>query len=238
MHPSRATVLRAASAGFAAASLTQHVSAAPAVAAPDAGAMPPAGLGTPDTTLAKLLSGNQRYRLDESINCNKNYDRRSETAGGQAPFAVVLGCADSRVPPEVIFDQRLGDLFVVRLAGNVADVNAIGSIEYAIGHFAPRVVMVLGHEKCGAVSATLDSVKSGEPVPGFVGTIVDTIAPAVRGSLGERGDPLRNAIRANVHAVVKRLRGASTVIDDAEKAGDLRVVGATYDLATGSVMIV
>jgi carbonic anhydrase len=200
--------------------------------------MAPASVGTPETALAKLLSGNQRYRLDEAINCNKNYDRRSETASGQAPFAVVLGCADSRVPPEVIFDQRLGDLFVVRLAGNVADVNAIGSIEYAISHFGPKIVMVLGHEKCGAVSATLDSVKSGETVPGFVGTIVDTIAPAVRGSLGERGDPLRNAIRANVQAVVKRLRSVSTVIGDAEKGGDLRVVGATYDLATGSVMVV
>jgi carbonic anhydrase len=197
----------------------------------------PAASGTPDTALATLLSGNERYRTDTAINCNKNYHRRSETSEGQSPFTVVLGCADSRVPPEVIFDQRIGDLFVVRLAGNIADDNAIGSIEYAVDHFGPLIVMVLGHEKCGAVAATLDSVKSGVPVPGYVGTIVKAIEPAVKRSRGERGDPLRNAVHANVEDVVKHLRSSSTVVATAEKEKKLRVVGAAYDLATGSVMV-
>jgi carbonic anhydrase len=231
MLPSRASALRALSAGLAA-GLTPRISSAAVTSAAVSSAV-----GTPDAAMARMLSGNTRYRLDEAVNCNRNYDRRSEVAGGQAPFAIVLGCSDSRVPPEVVFDQRLGDLFVVRLAGNVADAYAIGSIEYAVEHFHPPLLMVLGHDKCGAVSATLDAVKSGVAVEGFVGNIVAAIEPAVKRSRSERGDALRNAVRANVVDVVKRLRTASTVVGDAERSGKLRLVGAAYDLDTGSVMV-
>jgi carbonic anhydrase len=229
LRPSRAALLRGV-AGALTASLLAEPEPAPAAEASST-AM------SADAALSRLLSGNARYRQDAAIHCNRNYDRRAEVAAAQAPFAIVLGCADSRVPPEVVFDQRLGDLFVVRLAGNVADDNAVGSIEYAVEHFHPALVMVLGHEKCGAVSATLDALKTGTVVDGFIGTIVTAISPAVKRSRSERGDALRNAVAANVADVVKRLRTVSAVVANAERNGALRVVGASYDLANGHVML-
>lgn len=227
MHPSRAAALASLSAGVAA------VLGAPPVRAAATGGTAVA----PGDALARLLSGNERYRTDRAINCNRNYHRRAEVAAAQAPFAIVLGCADSRVPPEVVFDRGLGDLFVVRVAGNIASDDAIGSIEYALEHFHCGLVMVLGHERCGAVSAAVDAAKSGTMPGGFVGGIVAAIEPAVRRSRDERGDALHAAVRANARDVAARLRSASAVVRTAETAGSCRVVAATYDLTTGSVAL-
>jgi carbonic anhydrase len=190
---------------------------------------------TPAAALAELAAGNARYARDIAVNCNRNYDRRAEVYGAQAPFAIVLGCADSRVPPEVVFDRRLGELFVVRLAGNVADDDALGSMEYAIEHFAPALLLVLGHEKCGAVAATVDALKAGSEPSGFVGSIVKKIMPAARRALGKPGNTLHDAIRENVRDVVASIRAKSAVAQAAERTGALAVAGATYDLGDGHV---
>jgi carbonic anhydrase len=228
MRLSRVTALRALSAGIV----------APAALADAATAAAPPSSYTPASALAALLAGNERYRKDAGVNCNNHYDRRQQISAGQTPFAIVLGCADSRVPPEVIFDARLGELFVVRVAGNIAGDFGIGSIEYALEHFHSPILMVLGHEKCGAVAATLDAVKAGETVPGYIGTLVTAIEPAVKRSLHENGDVLHDAVLANVSDVVKRLGSASKVVAAATAAGKLHVVGASYDLSTGAVTLV
>jgi len=190
---------------------------------------------TADTAWQALLDGNGRYASDTARNCNKNYDRRVEVAAGQHPFAMILGCADSRVPPEVVFDQRLGDLFTVRVAGNVADDIAIGSFEYAVLHFAPSLLVVLGHEKCGAVDATLDAVKTGSTAPGQIGSIVAAIKPAV--SAFQAGSPgaLDHAVRANAKAVANSLAVRSTVMKEAVATGKLRIMAAYYSLTDGRV---
>ena len=193
---------------------------------------------SPDEAFARLQAGNKRYVSDTSINCNKNYDRRAEVAGGQMPFAIVLGCSDSRVPPETIFDQRIGDLFTIRLAGNIADDFALGSMEYAIGHFASPLLLVLGHSKCGAVSATLDVVRGKGEATGHIAALVNAIKPAVVSVLDKPGDTLANAIDANVLDVARGLPKSSAVIASAIHAKTLRVVGAHYDLSTGLVSTV
>jgi len=144
----RARFLCAGGAAFAGGLLA----AAPVSAAAPAGPQP-----TPDEALRRLTDGNRRYMADAAIYCNRNYDRRLETAKGQMPFAIVLSCSDSRVPAEIVFDQRVGDLFLVRVAGNIAEPAGIASIEYAVSHFHSPLLMVVGHESCGAVEATLDS---------------------------------------------------------------------------------
>ena len=185
-----------------------------------------------------LMQGNQRYAKDVAVNCNKNFDRRAEVAGGQHPFALILGCADSRVPPEVIFDQRLGDLFTVRIAGNIADANAIGSLEYAVLHFGSPLLVVLGHEKCGAVSATLEAVETHASAPGHIGSIVAAIKPAAESVMGKPGDTLENAIRANVKNVVAQLHASSSILAEHVASGKLQITGARYGLTDGLVTLV
>ncbi len=217
--------------------------AACALAAPGAGAVEAEAAGTaapseretPLAAVARLSAGNARYARDAAINCNKNYHRRAEVVEAQMPFAVVLGCADSRVPPEVLFDQRLGDLFVVRVAGNVADDVALGSIEYAVEHFHPALVLVLGHEKCGAVAATLEALAAHAEPAGFVGSIVARIMPAAGRARGEGSGALQSAVRENVVDVVRFIRSQSAVTATAERGGALRIAGATYSLSDGRV---
>jgi carbonic anhydrase len=187
--------------------------------------------------LAHLMAGNRRYATDTAVNCLKNYDRRAEVAGGQNPFAIILACSDSRVGPETIFDQRIGDLFVVRVAGNIADPAGMGSIEYAIDHFHSPLLLVMGHSKCGAVSATLSLLESKGKAPGHIGTLVDAIEPAAKSVLGKPGDTLANAVRANVVHVVATLKRESTIIEQATASGAMQVVGAHYDLTDGNVHI-
>jgi carbonic anhydrase len=172
---------------------------------------------TPAQAWNSLVEGNKRYADDIAVNSNRNDDRRHEVSEDPRPFAMILGCADSRVPPEVIFDQGLGDLFTVRLAGNVADANAIGSLEFAVLNFGPTLIVVLGHEQCGAVMATVDAVEKNTSAPGYIGSIVDSIKPAVAPLVGKAGFTLDAAIRANISAVARSL--SSNLVGQAADQG-------------------
>ena len=188
-----------------------------------------------DQTLQMLMEGNKRYVAAKSLRPNQSAQRRGEVAKDQNPFAVILGCSDSRVPPEIIFDQGLGDLFVIRLAGNVADNLALGSIEYAVDHLGAPLVMVLGHSRCGAVSAAVQVVEKGAQTPGHIASLVEVIWPAVNKMRGRPGDLLDNAITANVALVVERLKATPPTLSEFVQKGKLRIVGARYDLDTGAV---
>ena len=179
----------------------------------------------------RLVEGNQRYAAAKATHPDGTAARRTEVAKEQKPFAVVLGCADSRVPPELVFDQGLGDLFVVRVAGNVADDAVLGSIEYAVEHLGASVVVVLGHERCGACKAALD----GGEAPGHLHALVDPIAPAVRETAAQPGDRLDNVVRANVRLVVGELAESKPLLAHLVEEHKLRVIGARYDLDTGEV---
>src|SRR5688572_29208115 len=189
---------------------------------------------TADQALQMLMEGNKRYVAAKMLRPNQSVQRRGEVAKDQSPFAVILGCSDSRVPPEIVFDQGLGDLFVIRLAGNVLSDEALGSIEYAATHLGARLVLVLGHERCGAVDA---AVKGGE-AEGHLGSIVEAIRPAVAAAKGEPGDLLDNAVKGNVRRVVAQLRSSEPVLAKRVNEGKVRVAGARYDLDTGKVTLV
>jgi carbonic anhydrase len=194
--------------------------------------------------LQKLKQGNARFlanvRGAEPI---LSQVRRADFVHGQNPFAVILGCSDSRVPAEIIFDQGLGDLFVIRVAGNVVAPSQIGSVEFAVERFATPLVVVVGHTSCGGVGATLD-VLQGRAPPGSRGlmSIVDRIRPAIepllQTDLSSHPDALmRASIRANVRASVHQLRHGSEIIERLVAERGLAIVGAVYDLATGEVDI-
>ncbi|MFM7428085.1 MAG: carbonic anhydrase [Elainella sp.] len=167
------------------------------------------------------------------LNPHQDFARITEVAAGQAPFAAILSCADSRVVPEIAFDQGIGNLFVVRVAGNIAITEDIASQEYAVGVLKAPLLMVLGHERCGAVDAAL---KGGE-LPGVIESLVFAIQPAIQASEGESGDRLTNAVKANVRLQVQRLQ-TSSVIASALQEGKLKIVGAYYDLDTGEISLV
>jgi len=181
--------------------------------------------------LPRLLAGNHRYVTGTVAHPNQTAGRRRAVAGSQHPFAIILGCADSRVPPEVVFDQGLGDLFVVRVAGNIADPAALASIEYAAEHLGVELIVVLGHSRCGAVDA---AVKGGE-APGHLSVLVDAIMPAVEKTRDQPGDRLNNAVKANALLVAEQLRTSDPVLSHLVQDGKLRVVAALYDLDSGKV---
>ena len=193
---------------------------------------------TPTAALARLLAGNLRFRTGRARHPRQGPDDIRRLAAGQDPFVIVLGCADSRVPVEVLFDQGLGDVFDNRVAGNVVDPAVTGSIEYAVAEFAPPLIVVLGHERCGAVVATIETLEHHTTPPGSIGALVDAIAPAVAPILGDPGDPVENGVRANVRHQVARLRAGSAIVRDAEAAGTLAVLGARYDLDSAAVTLV
>jgi carbonic anhydrase len=182
--------------------------------------------------LDELLAGNQRFVSGQSRHPHQDAARRAETAQGQHPFAVIVGCADSRVPPEIVFDCGLGDLFVVRVAGDVCEDAALGSIEYAVEHLGTRTIVVLGHERCGAVEAT---VKGGE-LPGHMRAFAAAIAPNVRNA-AESGDKLDAAVRANALAIRNQIATCAPILSEFAHKGDLKVVAARYDLDTGKVEV-
>jgi carbonic anhydrase len=184
---------------------------------------------TPETALAKLLAGNKRFANQTAKQPNQGIFRLQEVATGQHPFAAILGCADSRVPVEILFDRGLGDLFTVRVAGNVATPEEIGSLEYA-ALLGTQVILVLGHERCGAVTAAL----ANQPVPGQIGSILEQIQPAIAATKGRSGDPLKNAIIANVNNQITTLK-SSPVLAKLIEADKLKIVGGYYDLDTGIV---
>jgi carbonic anhydrase len=194
----------------------------------------PSGTGVnPDIALQQLKNGNQRFVAGNTIHAGGYVARRSELARSQKPIAVVVSCSDSRVPPETVFDQGLGDIFVVRSAGEVVDDIGIGSIEYAVEHLGAQLILVLGHERCGAVGAAVDR---GE-IHGHVAAVVKAIQPAVAETKGQPGDPVENAVRANALHIAKLLRASTPVLVGCVKAGKLKIVAARYDLDTGWVEI-
>ncbi len=186
-----------------------------------------------EEALARLVAGNERYVNSQMDNPNQTTERRAELLGGQNPFAIVLGCADSRVPPEVIFDQGLGDLFVIRVAGNIIDDVVLGSIEYAAEHLHTPLMVVLGHSYCGAVGATV----AGGDLEGHLPSLATAIQPAVDSVKGQEGDLVDNAVRANAKMVAEQLRSSTPVLSTLVEAGSLKVVAARYDLDSGKVDI-
>ncbi|MDD1474959.1 carbonic anhydrase, partial [Dolichospermum sp. ST_sed4] len=188
---------------------------------------------TPDAALKALLDGNDRFAKQKRRYKNQGYARLQEVAKGQKPFASILGCADSRVPAEIVFDQGLGDLFVCRVAGNLATPEEIGSLEYGSLVLGSKVIMILGHERCGAVDATV----KGEEVPGKIGSLLAAIKPAVKKSQGQPGDKLENAVKANVLVQIETLK-SSPVLAKLIAANKLTIVGSHYDLDTGKVSLV
>lgn len=189
---------------------------------------------SPDEALQKLLRGNQRFINGKRENPNQSKTRLLETSVAQYPYASILGCADSRVPSEIVFDQGLGDLFVVRIAGNVGSQVAIGSLEFASAVLGSQLIVVLGHTKCGAVLATIKN----EPLPGRIGVFVEEIKPAVESVRKKNGDIEKNSIIANVQYQVKELSESSTILGGLVQQGKLKIVGGVYDLATGKVTLV
>ena len=192
----------------------------------------------PATALSKLKRGNQRFIDAAMLHPDQNTEARQRLSAEQKPFAVLLSCSDSRLPPEVIFDQGLGDLFVVRVAGNIVDRDGLGSIEYAVDHLAAPLVVVLGHQNCGAVSATLEALRPPYAPPhGDVAALVDAITPAVGVASARPGDLLDNSIRANAEQSRDRIMRSPELADQLG-SGALRVVAAYYSLDTGLVTVI
>ncbi|MBC1240105.1 carbonic anhydrase [Nostoc sp. 2RC] len=188
---------------------------------------------TPEQALQELLDGNDRFVKSKRKNPHQNYSRLAEIAKGQKPFASILGCADSRVPSEIIFDQGLGDLFVCRIAGNIATSEEIGSLEFGSLVLGSKVIMVVGHERCGAVDATIKGAK----VPGRIGSLIEVIRLGVERSKNQPGDKLENACKANILVQVETLK-SSSVLSELIDAGKLKIVGGYYDLDTGKVTVI
>ncbi len=188
----------------------------------------------PETALARLMEGNRRHVQHRERHPDMQVQRRHDLATkGQHPFAVVLGCADSRVPPELLFDQGLGDLFVVRDAGNVVDDEILGSIEYAVEHFGVRLIMVLGHEKCGAVTAALE----GGEAHGHMKAVLDALHPAVEESAREPGDKVHNCVVANARRTARLIRESEPILRPLTDSRRVLVIAADYDLYSGKVTL-
>jgi carbonic anhydrase len=186
---------------------------------------------TPDSVLAELKTGNAHHVRHQYQHPHETVARQRELVDGQHPHAELLSCADSRVPPEIVFDQGLGDLFVVRVAGNVATDTEIGSLEYGAEHLHIPLLVVLGHESCGAVTAAVQGGKA----EGHLAALLNLIKPAVEQSRGVSGDPVANAVRTNVQMVVQQLRSSTPILSELVAHGKLKIVGGVYSLETGEV---
>jgi len=192
--------------------------------------------------LQQLRAGNLRFVSERSRSGDSvTGTRRSEVAAGQQPFAIILGCSDSRVPAEIVFDQGLGDLFVIRVAGNIVAPSQVGSVEFAAARYDTRLVLVLGHSQCGAILATLEELqRPTENQSRNLRAIVDRVRPSVESLLAtplkhDRDALIQQAVRANIRASVNHLRHGSEVLEQLIQEGGLRVVGAEYSLETGLV---
>jgi carbonic anhydrase len=194
-------------------------------------------VNTPDGALNNLMAGNARYMQGSPIHPNQSAERQAEVAQGQHPWAAILGCIDSRVPPELVFDQGLGDLFVARTAGQVIDNVVLGSLEFAVEE-GVKLIMVLGHQSCGAVNATIQTLQTNGHAEGQIATLVEAIKPAVIEAQSQPGDLLDNSVRANVKLEVEYLKSSSQIISQALDQGTIGLVGARYDLGTGAVSVI
>lgn len=234
-----------------------------ACATTDADSMPPQiprphgemsnedAVNSPQEALERLLAGNRRFAASQLLDPNRSAQRRTAVANGQQPFATILGCVDSRVPPEIVFDRGIGDLFVIRTAGQVVDEAVLGSIEFGSFELKIPLIVVLGHERCGAIKATIEASGAGAESahhrgkkasshaaePGEIGYLVKGLRPAVeKAKSWGMGDLAENAMRANISLVVQRLK-KSPVLSAAEESGRLKIVGARYDLDSGMVEV-
>jgi carbonic anhydrase len=197
----------------------------------------PQNVVSADGALDLLLKGNARYV--EGISKRHDFKHeRDALAKGQNPYAGILSCADSRIAPEYAFDSGRGDLFVCRVAGNFANDDTIASFEYAVANLGTPLILVLGHEKCGAVDATLKAIKSNTTLPGHLPSLVTALSAAAKAGAAEPGDALANAIRQNVINTVASLKAASPIISAAVEQQKAKIVGGIYRLATGKVDIV
>lgn len=200
---------------------------------------------SPTQSLQRLIDGNQRFRDQHGSSAARPWSQHLATAE-QRPFAIILGCSDSRTPVEILFDEGFGDLFVVRIAGNIVAPSVVGSIEFAAAQFGSRLVVVMGHTRCGAISATVRAIETGlGPASKNIRSITDRIAPHIQG-LVRPGDSsgimhpessrgIREAVRANVRASADHLRHGSRLLEELVTSGRLAVVGAEYELETGAV---
>jgi carbonic anhydrase len=194
----------------------------------------PENVVPPDAALDRLVKGNARYVDGVSRRHDFKHEREA-LSGGQNPFAGVLSCADSRIAPEYCFDTARGDLFVCRVAGNFASADIVASFEYAVQVLNTPLIVVLGHESCGAVDATIKSIKDGTTLPGHLPALVDAISPAVKDVQGQSGDMLTNAIRRNVMLNVEKLKSAAPILAQFVDDKKLHIVGGIYELKTGRV---
>jgi carbonic anhydrase len=234
-HPSRRHILTAAVTG-AVTGLSGCGAQQPAP--PTAGSAPPTGapVANGNEALERLRAGNARFVAAQEQDLDEGIARRIAVSKGQHPFATVLGCVDSRVPIELVFDQGLGDLVVVRSAGGALDQSVIGSVEFGIAELHTPLLVVLGHQRCGALDATIKALNHPTAHPGELGYLVEALAPAVRQIAGKPGDQLTNAVQANAALVLTELR-QSPVIAPLEKSGKLKLVTAYYELDTGKVTV-
>ncbi len=211
----------------------------PTAATPSAG---PEGIGLSEPgqgldsfqALERLKAGNQRFLENRCLNPDRAPSARPLFLDSQYPYAMILGCADSRVPPELLFDEGLGDLFIVRHVGNTADWTALAAVEYAVRHLGVPLVVVLGHEVCGAIQAAASHTHSGEPEENL-GSVLALLQPAVEKGRAQPGDPLENAMRCNIAMQAEAIRSMGGSVGEALQAGRVRVVGACYRIETGQV---
>lgn len=194
-----------------------------------------------DEALRDLLAGNERFAKGRPSSPRRRPEDFRALANAQYPEAVIVSCADSRVAPEILFDVGVGDIFVIRVAGNViggAGASVKGSIEYAIAELHTPLIVVLGHSGCGAVKSAIKHIDSKDALPGAIGGLVDMVKPAVIQSRGIPGDALENAIRANVELGVQRLEGLEPILAPRVKDGTVKIMGGVYDLKTGLVSLI
>ena len=187
---------------------------------------------TPDAALNLLKAGNERFQKNELMQVDLSSTKREKLVNGQHPFAVIITCSDSRVPPEYIFNQGLGDLFVVRVAGNVINDEGMGSLEYTVDHLGTRLILVLGHQRCGAVDAAKQTIAAKGKAPGHIQSLVTAIKPAVEATAK---DDLETTIKTNVKNVVQALRSSTPILKAEVDSGKIQVVGGYYSLDTGAV---
>ena len=208
------------------------------VSAKEAKAPPkPQNVVSPDTSLELLMKGNKRY-IDGVSRRHDFKHEREALVGGQNPYAGILSCADSRIAPEYAFDSGRGDLFVCRVAGNFANDDTIASMEYAVAVLGTPLIMVLGHDACGAIDATIKSLKDNTTLPGHLPSLVTSLTPAVKAVSGRPGDQLDNAIRQNVIDNVAKLKSATPILNSAVEQRKLKVVGGIYRLRDGRVEMI
>lgn len=201
-------------------------------------AQPSRAADTPDAALNLLVEGNARYVANQPRERDFSAGRASRVLG-QAPFAAILGCADSRIAPELAFDQNPGDLFVVRVAGNFVTPDGLGSLEFGAAVLGTKLIMVLGHSSCGAVNATVAALQKSNELPGHIADLVRAMKPGIAPALKQSGDDLeQRAVIANVRHNVEQLKQAKPILAEMVARNEVRVVGGVYDLATGKVALV